>query len=104
MDKTVEKGPKKTTVEETHELWLEKNSIEDIARIRKITKQTVETHLIKLIQAKKIEISEVLPDDKILALRDAFEFYQEESLAPLKEKYGDEFTWDELKMFKASIN
>jgi len=104
VDKTAEKGPKKTTVEETHELWLEKNSIEEIARIRKITKQTVETHLIKLIQAKKVEISEVLPDDKILALRDAFEFYQEESLAPLKEKYGDEFTWDELKMFKASIN
>jgi len=69
-----------------------------------LTVQTVETHLIKLIQAKKVDIVDVLSDDKILALRDAFEFYQEESLAPLKEKYGDEFTWDELKMFKASIN
>lgn len=103
-DKTAEKGPKKTTVEETHELWLQKNSIDDIARIRKLTVQTVETHFIKLIQAKKVDISDVLPYDKILALREAFQFYQEESLAPLKEKYGDEFTWDELKMFKASIN
>lgn len=104
VDKTEQKGEKKTTVEETYELWLAKNSIEDIARMRKLTVQTVETHLIKLIQAKKIDISDVLPYDKILALRDAFEFYQEESLSPLKEKYGDEFTWDELKMFKASIN
>lgn len=103
-DKTAEKGPKKTTVEETHELWLQKNSIDDIARIRKLTVQTVETHFIKLIQAKKVDISDVLSYDKILALREAFQFYQEESLAPLKEKYGDEFTWDELKMFKASIN
>ncbi|KUJ62509.1 helicase [Flavobacteriaceae bacterium CRH] len=104
LDKNEPKTVKKTTVEETHDLWLEKNSIQDIARIRKLTAQTIEMHLIKLIQAKKVEISDVLPYDKILALREAFEFYQEESLNGLKEKHGDEFTWDELKMFKASIN
>lgn len=104
LDKNEPKAAKKTTIEETHDLWLEKNSIEDIARMRKLTVQTVETHFVKLIQAKKVDISDVLPYDKILALREAFQFYQEESLNPLKEKYGDEFTWDELKMFKASIN
>ncbi len=104
LDKNEPKAIKKTTVEETHDLWLEKNSIQDIARIRKLTVQTVEMHLVKLIQAKKVDISDVLPYDKILALREAFEFYQEESLNGLKEKHGDEFTWDELKMFKASIN
>jgi uncharacterized protein YpbB len=104
LDKSAPKEVKKTTVEETHDLWLEKNSIQDIARIRKLTVQTIEMHLVKLIQAKKVDISDVLPYDKILALREAFEFYQEESLNGLKEKHGDEFTWDELKMFKASIN
>lgn len=104
LDKSTPKAVKKTTIEETHDLWLEKNSIEDIARMRKLTVQTIETHLVKLIQAKKVEISDILPYDKILALREAFQFYQEESLNGLKEKHGDEFTWDELKMFKASIN
>jgi hypothetical protein len=104
LDKNEPKAIKKTTVEETFDLWAEKNSIEDIARIRKLTVQTIEMHLVKLIQAKKIEISDILPYDKILALREAFEFYQEESLGGLKEKHGDEFTWDELKMFKASLN
>jgi uncharacterized protein YpbB len=104
LDKNEPKAIKKTTVEETHDLWLEKNSIQDIARIRKLTVQTIEMHLVKLIQAKKVDISDVLSYDKILALREAFEFYQEESLNGLKEKHGDEFTWDELKMFKASIN
>ena len=103
-DKNEPKAIKKTTVEETFDLWIEKNSIEDIARIRKLTVQTIEMHLVKLIQSKKIEISDVLSNDKILALREAFEFYQEESLGGLKEKHGDKFTWDELKMFKASIN
>jgi len=104
LDKSEPKTSKKTTVEETHDLWLEKNSIADIARQRKLTVQTIEMHFVKLIQAKKVDISDVLPYDKILALREAFQFYKEESLNPLKEKYGDEFTWDELKMFKASIN
>jgi len=104
LDKNEPKTAKRTTVEETYDLWLEKNSVQDIARLRKLTVQTIEMHLVKLIQAKKIEISDVLPYDKILALRDAFQFYQEESLNGLKEKHGDEFTWDELKMFKASIN
>jgi hypothetical protein len=104
LDKNEPKTAKKTTVEETHDLWLEKNSIQDIARIRKLTVPTIEMHFVKLIQAKKVAISDILPYDKILALRDAFEFYQEESLNGLKEKHGDTFTWDELKMFKASIN
>lgn len=104
LDKNEPKTAKKTTVEETYDLWIEKNSVEDIARMRTLTIQTIETHLIKLIQSKRIEISDVLPNDKIVALQEAFQFYQEESLNGLKEKYGDEFTWDELKMFKASIN
>jgi hypothetical protein len=37
-------------------------------------------------------------------LTEAFFGYQEESLAPLKEKHGDTFTWEELRMFKASWN
>ena len=78
-DKSEPKTVKKTTVEETYDLWLEKNSIAEIARVRKLTVQTIEMHLIKLIQARKIEISDVLPYDKILALREAFEFYTEES-------------------------
>jgi hypothetical protein len=37
-------------------------------------------------------------------LAKAFEGYTEDSLNNLKEKYGNTFTWDELKLFKASMN
>jgi len=102
--KKEKKAPKKSTVEETFELWIAKNSIEDIANIRKLTIQTIEGHLVKLIQAKRISINEILPQDKIDELAKAFQNYKEESLSSLKEEYGDKFTWDELKMFKASLN
>ncbi|MDN3675418.1 helix-turn-helix domain-containing protein [Flavobacterium branchiarum] len=99
-----EKSVKKSTIEETYELWLEKKSIKDIATIRKLTPQTIESHFVKLIQDKKIKISDVLAEDKITALTEAFQFYKEESLTGLKEQHGEKFSWDELRMFKASLN
>jgi len=98
------KEPKKSTVQETYELWLQKNTIAEIANIRKLTKQTIGGHLAKLIETGTVEISNVLPEDRIEKLAQIFKGYDEETLNPLKEKYGDQFTWDELKMFKASQN
>ncbi|TGD58635.1 helix-turn-helix domain-containing protein [Flavobacterium humi] len=100
----VPKELKKSTVQETYELWLEKNSVKEIAAIRKLTVQTIGGHIAKLIEAGKIAIADVLPEDKIIELRNVFNNYTEETLNPLKEKYGDKFTWDELKMFRASLN
>lgn len=98
------KEPKKSTVQETYELWIQNNTIAEIAGIRKLTKQTISSHLAKLIETGTVEISNVLPEDRIEKLAEIFEGYKEESLNPLKEQYGDKFTWDELKLFKASLN
>ena len=99
--KKAPKLPKKSTFEETYELWKDNNSIESIAIARKLTKQTIAGHIARLIEDKKIEITEVLPSLLLEKLEKAFENYNEVSLNPLKEKYGDEFSWDELKMYKA---
>ena len=98
------KETKKSTVQETYELWLENNTIAEIAAIRKFTPETILSHLTKLISAKTISVNDVLPEDKIKDLTEAFFGYKEESISPLKEKYGDKFSWEELRMFKASLN
>lgn len=100
--KKTAKEPKKSTVQETYELWLQKNSIKEIAAIRKLTPQTIGGHLAKLIESQTISISAVLPENKIQELAKAFKGYKEESLNGLKEQYGEQFTWDELKMFQAA--
>ncbi|MFV8374249.1 helix-turn-helix domain-containing protein [Flavobacterium sp. LB1P71] len=102
--KSDKKETKKSTVQETYELWLEKNSVAEIAAIRKLTIQTIDGHLVRLIQAGTIAITDVLPEDKLRELAEAFRGYKEESLNNLKEQVGEKFTWDELKMFKASLN
>jgi hypothetical protein len=101
--KKTDTAPKKSTVQETYELWLEKNTIKEIAAIRKLTTQTIGGHLAKLIESETISITDVLPEEKIQELAKAFKGYKEETLNGLKEQYGDKFTWDELKMFKASL-
>jgi uncharacterized protein YpbB len=98
------KAPKKSTVEETYELWVAKNSIQDIATIRKLTTATIEGHLVKLIQSKKVKVQDILPNDKITELSVAFKHYKEESLNGMKEQFGEKYSWDELRMFKASLN
>jgi hypothetical protein len=97
------KEPKKATVQETFELWQQKNSIKEIAAIRKLTTQTICNHLAKLIESQTISISDVLPEDKIEELAKIFKGFKGDTVGELKEKYGEKFTWDELKMYKASI-
>jgi hypothetical protein len=95
--------PKKTTLEETHELWLQKLSIEEIARTRKLTETTIMSHFAGLIQAGKLRVEEVLPQDRIIALSEAFKGFEGEALGGLKEKLGDEFSWGELRLYRASL-
>ena len=101
--KKEKKETKKPTSQTTYELWVEKNSIEQIAEIRKLTVGTIMGHFIKLIQDKAVTINDIMPEDKLALLAKAFENYTEESLNPLKEQVGDSFSWDELKLYKASL-
>ncbi|MCK8140478.1 AAA family ATPase [Flavobacterium sp. I-SCBP12n] len=102
--KSKTKAPKKSTVQETYELWVEKKSIDDIATIRVLTKQTIYSHFVQLIQTKAVSISEVLTADKIQTLAAAFKGYKEESLNTLMENNSEKFTWNEARMYKASLN
>jgi uncharacterized protein YpbB len=97
------KEPKKSTVQETYELWLAQNTIKEIATLRKLSAQTIGGHIAKLIESETINISAVLPEDRIQELSQIFKGYKEETLTPLKEQVGNKFTWDELKWFKASL-
>ena len=98
------KEPKKSTYEDTLELWKQNLSIYEIAKQRKLTPQTIYNHFAKLIQMEIVQLSDILPEDKISDLRAAFKAFKGESLGELKEIHGDKFSWDELKLFKASLN
>lgn len=101
--KNEEKSSKKSTTQQTLELLMEKKTVEEISSLRMLSVTTILGHVVKLIREEKIELDHILTAEKIAALTLAFDGYEEESLTPLKEKHGDAFTWDELKLYRASL-
>ncbi|MSP85740.1 MAG: helicase, partial [Flavobacteriaceae bacterium] len=97
------KEPKKSTTQETYELWLQSNSINEIAAIRKLTPQTIYGHFAKLIEAGQVQLQDVMPEDKIEALTLILKGFKGESLNELMEAHGDKFTWNDMRLFKAAI-
>jgi len=45
----------------------------------------------------------VMPEDKIEALTLIFKKFKGESLNELMEAHGDKFTWNDMRLFKASL-
>jgi len=101
----VEKSKKEnkvSTYEQTLELFEHGKTVKEIAKLRQLTTNTIHNHLAKLIKDEKLDLNQVLSEERILELKGYFEGYDEESLTPLKEKLGDKVTWDELKLYRAS--
>lgn len=98
------KKKKQSTYDTTLDLVRQGMSISDIAKERQLSVGTISTHCARLIQQEKISLEDVMDSAKRNALYDLFEeHYEGGSLTPLKELAGEQFTWDELKLYQASL-
>ncbi len=94
----------KPTTEETFALWQKKMSIEEIARVRVLSVGTIYTHFSKLVEQKRIEISEIMSPDRIMEIATAFESFDPNTpLGEIKAVLDESITWEELRVFKASL-
>ena len=94
---------KVSTYDQTLEMVKDGMTIDEIARERQLSKGTISTHCARLIKMEKIDLKDVMDGKKISALFDLFEEYDGGSMTPLKEIAGNKFTWDELKLYQASL-
>jgi len=97
-----EKKEKRSTYLQTLDLIREGYTLEQIARYRQLSENTINSHYMNLIKAEEIELKDVMSVERIGQLEDYFSEYHEVSLTPLKEKLGDKVTWEELKLYRAS--
>lgn len=99
-----EAKPKKlSTYEVTLELIKNGKPLRDIAKERQFGLSTITGHCERLLRDEKIELDEILEADRINELSDLFDENDGLSLGDLKEKVGTKFTWDELKLYRASL-
>lgn len=99
-----QKAPKKTTIEITLELWNQKMSVEEIAVERKLTISTIYGHLAKLIGKGSLTLADVLPTDRITELQELFIKNPDKSITELREISDNQFTWEELRLFRATVS
>lgn len=97
------KEKKKSTFAITYELWMDGLRVDAIAQERKLTPTTIFSHLAKLISDGKIQLNEVLDQDKIERLQQVFTAHEGKPLAEIKNASNNEFTWEELKLYQRTI-
>ena len=96
------KVAKKSTYLITFELWKQPLSMEQIAAERKLTLNTIQGHIAKLIEQKEIQVEEVLPKERFLGIIELFRQYPNSTLSELKEIAGETIGWEELKWARAA--
>jgi uncharacterized protein YpbB len=98
-----QKETKIPSVDITLQLFEYGKSINEIAKERVLSESTIYSHAGQLLRDEKIEIHQLISETKIKELEEAFKDFNGESVTPLKEKYGDKFSWDELRLFRMSL-
>ncbi|MGY6522191.1 MAG: DNA helicase RecQ [Mongoliitalea sp.] len=81
----------------TLKLFQSGKKIYQIAQERDLNHTTIEDHLIRMIEAGKLEVEEILSKDDLLTIRLAYRRQGSHYLKPLKEHFGDRFSYFQLK-------
>lgn len=101
VKKTKTKEEKLPSLEVTLRLHDAGKSVAEIAAERMLTEGTVFSHLAKLLAQDKVKIEALLPTYKLDALKAAFSGWDGVALSEIKEKHGDAFSWEELRLYRA---
>ncbi len=101
--KKAKKEEKISTYDQTLELFLEGKGIAEIAKMRKFTPNTIYSHLEKLVMQEKIEVDAILSAELLELLDDRVNIEEAKTLSELKEQAGEDISWEELKLYRASL-
>lgn len=85
------------TQRQTLQLFLEGNSVDDIAHLRNLAPNTVQAHLASFVRTGELDIHELVPRQKITPIMTAVEALGVEPLSPLKERLGDQFSYGDIR-------
>lgn len=95
---------KRSTYEVSLDLFRDGMSIEEIAKHRDMTPNTIEGHLALFIPAGKIRLDELVAEHKIEAIREAILKHGDSpALGPIKTELGDDFSYGEIRAVLASM-
>ena len=94
---------KKDSKQITYEFFLQGKGIKEIADQRGMVESTIEGHLAHYVGMGVLDISELVDEEKISLIEQAFHDKGSESLKVIKEHLGDEFSYGEIRLVKEAM-
>ncbi|WP_034259640.1 helix-turn-helix domain-containing protein [Aequorivita capsosiphonis] len=97
--KTSKPVPKKSGTQKTsYELFKSGKSIPEIAAERDLTVGTIEGHLITFLASGEVKITDLMPEEKYIELKNLMETVPYDGFSDLKSKIDDKFSYNDLRM------
>ena len=103
-EKASKSVPKKSGTQQiSYDLFKAGKSILDIAKERNFTTATIVGHLSTYLAQGKIEITELMPEEKYKELKKIMETVPHEGFSDLKSKIDEKFTYSDLRMVRSAL-
>jgi hypothetical protein len=96
------KEPKIDTKAETYKLYKEGIPVNDIAKTRNLTIQTIEGHLAYYVQRGEINIEELISQEKLMLIEPVIKDFNGGSITSVKEQLGNTISFGEIRLVIAS--
>jgi len=96
------KTEKPDTKKETFNLYKQGKTIEEIAKLRSMVSNTIEGHLAHYIAKGELEVTKLLPAEKIANIITVSKTLNTFQFGPIKQSLGEEYSYGEIKMAIAS--
>jgi Helix-turn-helix domain/HRDC domain/Helicase len=100
-------GEKKTKIDtkaESLKLYKDGRRVDEIAKERNLTQQTIEGHLVHYISQGQIDINELVSREKIVLIEPVAKNFNGGSITPIKEKLGSYVSFGEIRLVLAWID
>ncbi|MBI5308732.1 MAG: helix-turn-helix domain-containing protein, partial [Planctomycetes bacterium] len=98
------KQPKSLTTQVTFDLYRQGLNIQEIVAKRGLAPSTISTHLEKLIlEGETVVLDNLIRPEKQQRIKQVCMEMDTELLTPLKEKLGEDYTYEEIRLVRAQM-
>ncbi|MEI6696519.1 MAG: helix-turn-helix domain-containing protein [Bacteroidota bacterium] len=87
--------------EESYQLYLKGNEIEEIARLRKMSAITIEGHISYYVSSGDIDILKFISEEKLKNILEVASVVDSDMLSPIKERLGNEYSYTDIRFAMA---
>ncbi|MCT4603481.1 MAG: helix-turn-helix domain-containing protein [Marinifilum sp.] len=97
------KPKKPNTKEVSYDMYKEGKNVREIAALRNLAQTTIESHLAHYVGLGMLNLKEFVENDKLNKITEQFKIHGTDSLNPVKEALGNDYSYSELRYVQAFL-